>query len=239
MFAGAVFKGNMYLSQQTTTGFSKFTEVATSDQQEKYANLKNDQESGKNLLIFNSICSVIDTHEISSRKSIELLYEQWRSLTNVLNTCILAACNQSNYIKQTFQNEYPKLLKLQNDFWTRLLQMSPLIDRYRWPIDNQNEKNRQKGNLSKITDQLTLASVTATSFVGSYELLRKCFYDLENAYLNRSLSHLFEPINLIFSQSVDKQINRNDVETFIKAIQLQLQHIQCDQFNSINVTMIY
>ena len=68
--------------------------------------------------------------------------------------------------------------------------------------------------------------------MSSYELLRKCFYDLENSYLNRSLSHLFDPINLIFSQNSDKPINRADIDAYLKGVQSQLQTLQHDIFNS-------
>ncbi len=71
-------------------------------------------------------------------------------------------------------------------------------------------------------------------FNSAYELLRKCFTDFENAYLNRSLSHLFDPINLIFSSSsaLDKPINHADIETYLKGVQSQLQTLQYDTFNS-------
>ena len=68
--------------------------------------------------------------------------------------------------------------------------------------------------------------------MSSYEMLRKCFYDLENAYLNRSLSHLFDPINLIFAQNSDKPINRSDVDVYLKGVQAQLQTLQHDIFHS-------
>ena len=174
------------------------------------------------ILSFDSICAVIDQSDLNSKKSIELLYEQWRVLASVLYSSILSACNQSNYIKQTFQNEYPKLLKLQNDVWLRLLQLNPLIDRYRYTSTalDTNKSSKQQ------SQQQPLA------YLSSYELLRKCFYDLENSYLNRSLSHLFDPINLIFSQNSDKPINRADVDTYLKGVQSQLQTLQHDIFNS-------
>ncbi len=170
--------------------------------------------STSKVIVYESLCACID--EINGKKSIEFLYEQWRLLSSVLNVSLLNACTQSNYIKQTFQTEYPKLLKLQNDLWLRLMQLNPLIDRYRYLVSSSsNDKNLNKQKLNYQT---------------SYELLRKCFIDLENAYLNRSLSHLFDPINLIFSQSgfSDKQINRADIDTFIKGIQTQLQTLQYD-----------
>ncbi len=201
-----IFNGKMYLSNLPNANNESSTD--------------NLNDSLNNLLFitpYDSICSIIDTNEFNSKKTIELLYDQWKSLTNILNSSIVTACNQSNYIKQTFQNEYPKLLKLQNDLWLRLLQLNPLIDRYRYLI--ASEKTNQNYN-------------SPSNYQSSYELLRKCFLDLENSYLNRSLSHLFDPINLIFSQSSDKPINKNDIETYLKGIQTQLQTLQYDIFNS-------
>ncbi len=158
------------------------------------------------VVTYESICAMIHLTGVNSKNSVELLYEQWRSFTSILNSSLLAACNQSNYIKQTFQNEYPKLLKLQNDTWLRLVQLNPLVERYQYP-DSHVDKNeaRRKAHAQE-----------KPTYLSSYELLRKCFLDLENSYLNRSLSHLFDPINLIFSQSIDKNISRSDIETYVK-----------------------
>jgi hypothetical protein len=213
----AVFANKMYLNSLVLS--------AESD--------KNSEQNAASVLQYESICTIVDLNDLNSKKSIEFLYEQWRTLMNVLNVSIVGACNQSNYIKQTFQNEYPKLLKLQNDLWIRLLQMNPLIDRFRYPSQSSSSGGSTLTNASSSTKtQVNLNLNNPSSFSSSYELLRKCFYDLENAYLNRSLSHLFDPINLIFSPSSDKSINRNDIDTYIKGIQAQLQTLQYDVFNS-------
>lgn len=191
---GVLFQGKMYLFSSSTQ--STETQIPQVE-----------------ILTFESICTVIDQNDLNSKKSIELLYEQWRVLVTVLNSSILTSCNASTHIKTTFLNEYPKLLKLQNDLWLRLLQLNPLIDRYRY--------------LSPSLD-----TSKTKQFLSSYEYLRKCFYDLENSYLNRSLSNLFDPINLIFSQNSDKAINRTDVDAYLKGVQSQLQTLQHDIFNS-------
>jgi len=193
---GSLVKGKMYLIDSP-----KPDDESTDDDQSK-------------IIVHESICAFIDLNEINTRKSIEFLYDQWRLLATSLTSSIQNACSQSNYIKQTFQTEYPKILKLQNDLWHRLLQLNPLIDRYRYLTADKSTLNKTKA-----------------TYQSSYELLRKCFIDLENAYLNRSLSHLFDPINLIFSQTnntSDKLINKNDLDTFIKGIQSQLQTLQYD-----------
>ncbi|CAF1077689.1 unnamed protein product, partial [Brachionus calyciflorus] len=138
---------------------------------------------------YESICACLESSDF--KKSIEFMYEQWRLLVQVLTQSIQTACNQSNHIKQTFQNEYPKLLKLVNELWLRILQLNPLVDKYRYQTDKK------------------------ANFSNSYELLRKCFIDIENFYLTKSLSQLFDPINLIFSNT-GSEINRSDLETYVK-----------------------
>ena len=183
---------------------------------------------------YESICTVLDMNEINSKRSIEFLYEQWRRLTSHLGAQLASASTQSNYIKQTFQNEYPKLLKLQNDLWLRLIQLIPILDRYRYVPSSQSQQSQSekspKTNANRDTEKLN----TNNNFQSAYELMRKCFADFENSYLNRSLSNLFDPINLIFSsaQSLDKQINRADIETYLKGVQSQLQTLQFDVFSS-------
>lgn len=147
-----------------------------------------------------------------TKKTIEFLYDQWRTFSNVLSSSIVSSCSQSNYIKQTFQNEYPKLLKLANDLWLRLVQLSPMIDRYRY--SSSSSTSTSSSNQSNKTT--TGGGSSSTNFVSAYDLLRKGFQDLENTYLNQSLSHLFNPINLIFAQGIDKPLNKNDIESFIK-----------------------
>ena len=214
-----LFNGKMYLSSLTM-----------SNQEEDYST--GEPSPISKVLTYESIYAIVELSEHNMKKTIEFLYEQWRCLTNVLSTSILSACNQSNYIKQTFQNEYPKLLKLQNDLWLRLLQLNPLMERYRYlntqvsavsqsgqslsQSDKSKQKNQQSINQAKLS--LNSTGSNSANYLTSYELLRKCFFDLENSYLNRSLSHLFDPINLVFSQSIDKQINKTDIETYLKGI---------------------
>ena len=235
-----IFKGKMYLSNKYESSLD--TNTKDNNNLTTTTNDFDTTSSGNDVLIssltsvtpYDNICSYIDAVSStssssasaagdstggassgSSRKSIELLYDHWRCLTNVLNSAIVNACNQSNYIKQTFQNEYPKLLKLQNDLWMRLIQLNATIDRYRYTHHVAPHKSSQStqqstsgsgttGSSGSSSGVLSLSSISGgggSPFQTSYELMRKCFNDLENSYLNRSLSQLFDPITLIFSQS--------------------------------------
>ena len=167
------------------------------------------------------------------KKSIEFLYSYFEALIDSLNKNLQQSCLHSNHVKQTLQNEYPKLLKLKNDLWQRLIQLNPLIEKYIYPQQVQKQV-----------------------YQTSYELLNKCFIELENSYLTRSLNSLFDPINLIFCQtqattlssvvasanssstsaqgsndSITKILSHSDLEQYFKAIQTQLQLLQYDLIN--------
>jgi hypothetical protein len=187
-----------------------------------------------------------------SQQSVEFLYEYWRILVSILNTNLTQVCIQSNYIKQTFHNEYPKLLKLYNDLWLRIVQLNPLVERYVYL--------NQKSNCMLCTEIVFKFNFFPSFFFSQnakanspaqiqsgYELLRKCFVELENSYLARSLTNLFDPINLIFSQNTTqsslsdqaKKFNTTDIDQFVKQIQVQIQTIQYDitiaQLNASNI----
>jgi hypothetical protein len=143
-----IYSGKMYLinSRSGGSGSNQLNANGQSDQQFMATN--------EMVNAYESICTIIDTNEINSKKSIEFVYDQWRRLTSLLNTQLANASSQSNYIKQTFQNEYPKLLKLQNDLWIRLIQLNPIIDRYRYINQPaQHEKSlKVQANTSAITN---------------------------------------------------------------------------------------
>lgn len=195
-----------------------------------YLKLTNDDkvvEYEQKLINDDSESNVNDTNDEQIKKSIEFLYDYFKILIDHLNKNLQQSCIQSNHIKQTLQNEYPKLLKLKNDLWLRLLQLNPLIEKYMYPTINiQQQRN----------------------YYTSYELLNKCFIELENSYLTRSLTNLFDPINLIFTQNTQtslassvsstsssaldaKKLSRNDLEQYFKSIQTQLQILQYDLIN--------
>ena len=170
-----------------------------------------------------------DTNELI-RKSIEFLYSYFEGLVDSLNKNLQQSYVHSNHVKQTLQNEYPKLLKLKNDLWLRLVQLNPLVEKYIYPQQGQKQV-----------------------YQTSYELLNKCFIEIENSYLTRSLNSLFDPINLIFCQTqattlstatstslttgssgsgdTTSKLSHSDLEQYFKAIQTQLQLLQYDLIN--------
>ncbi|XP_032498551.1 conserved oligomeric Golgi complex subunit 5 isoform X1 [Phocoena sinus] len=57
----------------------------------------------------------------------EILYTFWNSVTQALSSQFQTATNSSMFLKQAFEGEYPKLLRLYNDLWKRLQQYSRSI----------------------------------------------------------------------------------------------------------------
>ncbi|EDM03259.1 rCG61786 [Rattus norvegicus] len=54
----------------------------------------------------------------------EILYMFWNAVTLALSSHFHAATDSSMFLKQAFEGEYPKLLRLYNDLWKRLQQYS-------------------------------------------------------------------------------------------------------------------
>ncbi|XP_017170542.1 conserved oligomeric Golgi complex subunit 5 isoform X4 [Mus musculus] len=54
----------------------------------------------------------------------EILYMFWNAVTLALSSHFHSATNSSMFLKQAFEGEYPKLLRLYNDLWKRLQQSS-------------------------------------------------------------------------------------------------------------------
>uniref|UniRef100_A0A8C2V143 Conserved oligomeric Golgi complex subunit 5 n=1 Tax=Chinchilla lanigera TaxID=34839 RepID=A0A8C2V143_CHILA len=57
----------------------------------------------------------------------DILYTFWNSVTQALSSQFHTATNSSMFLKQAFEGEYPKLLRLYNDLWKRLQQYSQNI----------------------------------------------------------------------------------------------------------------
>ncbi|XP_031791924.1 conserved oligomeric Golgi complex subunit 5 isoform X3 [Piliocolobus tephrosceles] len=57
----------------------------------------------------------------------EIFYTFWNSVTQALSSQFHVATNSSMFLKQAFEGEYPKLLRLYNDLWKRLQQYNQNI----------------------------------------------------------------------------------------------------------------
>uniref|UniRef100_A0A672II32 Conserved oligomeric Golgi complex subunit 5 n=1 Tax=Salarias fasciatus TaxID=181472 RepID=A0A672II32_SALFA len=134
----------------------------------------------------------------------------------------------SSFLKQAFEGEYPKLLRLYNDLWRRLQQYSsslqgalsgPGLEGSLDPTDTESQdlftQGRQDYNPEKaLKDSLT---------------------PYEAAYLSKSLSRLFDPINLVFPMGGRNPPSSDELDSIIKTISSELNVASVDPSLSLAV----
>ncbi|XP_071486202.1 conserved oligomeric Golgi complex subunit 5-like [Diadema antillarum] len=137
----------------------------------------------------------------------------WMSLTRLMKEEFGETANASTFIKQAFEGEYPKLLRLYNDLWKRL---------------------EQYNVVSMATASLDAHGVPQSPVVDDYvgfklgedyspeKALKESLTLFETAYLSRSLSRLFDPINLVFPSGAAYPPSDSEVENIAKTVQSEL-----------------
>ncbi|KAJ7354882.1 Conserved oligomeric Golgi complex subunit [Desmophyllum pertusum] len=129
----------------------------------------------------------------------------WNSVTSILTQEFAQSAQASTFLKQAFEGEYPKLLRLYNDLWSRLQQYN-------------NPSNVPSASLVPQMEPsfgLFPASEDEFSLRASLEEQLAPF---ENAYLSRSLSRLFDPINLVFPSGARNPPSKEELASIAKTI---------------------
>lgn len=165
----------------------------------------------------------------NSPEPINIMQEFWENVTNILTEEFTAAANESSFLKQAFEGEYPKLLRLYNDLWKRLRQF--------------NVTSNTTATVS-LTD-LVMAESTEEDFFSqktsnktgydSEKALRDTLAGFETAYLSRSLSRLFDPINLVFTSGSLNPPTSEEVDSIVKTISSELNVASVDSKLSVTV----
>ncbi|XP_069317810.1 conserved oligomeric Golgi complex subunit 5 isoform X6 [Eulemur rufifrons] len=124
----------------------------------------------------------------------------------------------SAFLKQACEGEYPKLLRLYNDFWKRLQQYSQNI---------QGNFNAS-GTTDLFVDLQHMEDDTQDIFIPKkpdYDperALKDSLQPYEAAYLSKSLSRLFDPINLVFPPGGRNPPSSDELDGIIKTIASEL-----------------
>lgn len=134
--------------------------------------------------------------ELLPEQSRQLLANFWNGVVKLIDKRLAAATAESNFLRQALEGEYPKLLRLFNDLWSRLHGVGTEMGR----DDSKNPF------LSSRMD------------VG----LRETLCSFERAYLSRSLSRLFDPVNLMFSSSSSDIPSESDLHQVFKGVASEL-----------------
>lgn len=142
--------------------------------------------------------------ELKKNQDNDIVQSFWVSMTEILTKQFSDAAKDSTFIKQAFEGEYPKLLRLHNDLWKRLQQLNTLsLSSMELASTSQDPYDEQSSNLINFRPD---------------QALHETLIPFENAYLSRSLSRLFDSVNVVFSVGSQDAPTKDDVENIIKTI---------------------
>ncbi|CAG0914063.1 unnamed protein product [Notodromas monacha] len=127
--------------------------------------------------------------KISNQSLIDIF---WKDVTKLLSSEFLEASQHSNFVKQSFEGEFPKLLRMCSDLWKKL-------------------------------NTLAEHAPSSKSDFEPEKALRMVLQPFETAYLSRSLSRLFDPVNLMFDGLSDSAPKKDEVNGCVKAIASELR----------------
>uniref|UniRef100_A0AAY5EBW3 Conserved oligomeric Golgi complex subunit 5 helical domain-containing protein n=1 Tax=Electrophorus electricus TaxID=8005 RepID=A0AAY5EBW3_ELEEL len=147
----------------------------------------------------------------------DILYVFWNAVTRMLSVELQKATEASTFLKQALEGEYPKLLRLYNDLWKRLQQYSTNI---------QGALGSSSSGLDlDLTGSESDTQDLFTRIKQDYDpekALKSSLQPYEAAYLSKSLSRLFDPINLVFPQGGQSPPSTDEMESIIKTIGSEL-----------------
>ncbi|KAM8978315.1 conserved oligomeric Golgi complex subunit 5 isoform 2-T2 [Sarcophilus harrisii] len=148
----------------------------------------------------------------------EILYTFWNVVTDTLSSRFQTATNSSMFLKQAFEGEYPKLLRLYNDLWKRLQQYSQNIQ----GNFNSSGTTDLYVDLQQTEDDMQDIFIQKKQDYDPEKALKDSLQPYEAAYLSKSLSRLFDPINLVFPPSGRNPPSPDELDSIIKTIASEL-----------------
>ncbi|GFR70305.1 conserved oligomeric Golgi complex subunit 5 [Elysia marginata] len=166
---------------------------------------------------------------------VHIIHSFWEDVTRMLTKEFNDAAENSTFLKQTFEGEYPKLLRLYNDLWRRLQQFS--ITLTVTPSSNIPDLSLTQGSTGQGQgdDDFFAQTEKARQNYDSEKALRETLATFERAYLSRSLSRLFDPINLVFISSASSAPTQEEVDNIVKTISSELNVSSVDAKLSVTV----
>ncbi|CAF96768.1 unnamed protein product, partial [Tetraodon nigroviridis] len=154
----------------------------------------------------------------------DILYTFWTDVTSTLGEEFHRATEASSFLKQAFEGEYPKLLRLYNELWRRLQQYSASL---------QGALSGTAGSDSSVdisgteTDSQDLFTHGQQDY-NPEKALKDSLQPYEAAYLSKSLSRLFDPINLVFPLGGHNPPSNDELDGIIKTISSELNVASVD-----------
>ncbi|PKU40664.1 conserved oligomeric golgi complex subunit 5 [Limosa lapponica baueri] len=148
----------------------------------------------------------------------DILYKFWTAVTQTLSSHFQSATDSSMFLKQAFEGEYPKLLRLYNDLWKRLQQYSENIQRN----FNTSGTTDLFAELQQMEEDIQDIFMQKTQDYDPEKALKDSLQQYEAAYLSKSLSRLFDPINLVFPPGGRNPPSSDELDSIIKTIASEL-----------------
>ncbi|KAM9824237.1 conserved oligomeric Golgi complex subunit 5 isoform 3-T3 [Neosynchiropus ocellatus] len=148
----------------------------------------------------------------------DILYTFWNDVTNSLSEQFHKATEASSFLKQAFEGEYPKLLRLYNELWRRLQQYS---DSLHGALMSSGGMDITLDISTSETDGLDLFTHGKQDY-NPEKALKDSLQPYEAAYLSKSLSRLFDPINLVFPMGGRNPPSNDELDSIIKTISSEL-----------------
>uniref|UniRef100_A0A2K6K5R9 Conserved oligomeric Golgi complex subunit 5 n=1 Tax=Rhinopithecus bieti TaxID=61621 RepID=A0A2K6K5R9_RHIBE len=148
----------------------------------------------------------------------EIFYTFWNSVTQALSSQFHMATNSSMFLKQAFEGEYPKLLRLYNDLWKRLQQYSQNIQ----GNFNASGTTDLYVDLQHMEDDAQDIFIPKMPDYDPEKALKDSLQPYEAAYLSKCLSRLFDPINLVFPPGGRNSPSPEELDGIIKTIASEL-----------------
>lgn len=153
--------------------------------------------------------------EVQRHSRSDLFTRVWLNITRILTEEFAKAAQESTFIRQYLEVDYPKLIRLYGDLWRRLKGISMEMrnvntDITSCVVDGNIEDKDEADNIGRNTQEFD-----------PEQTLRGSLVPLEEAYLSRSRSRLLDPVNLMFAAQ-DAPPAKEEVDALIKTITSEL-----------------
>uniref|UniRef100_A0AAY4D2P2 Conserved oligomeric Golgi complex subunit 5 n=1 Tax=Denticeps clupeoides TaxID=299321 RepID=A0AAY4D2P2_9TELE len=169
--------------------------------------------------------------EINKDGQPDILLTFWSSVTQTLSVEFQRASASSTFLKQALEGEYPKLLRLYNDLWKRLQQYSTSIQ---GALSNSGSLDLPAELPDPVADSPDLFTQAKQGYDPEKEL-KASLQPYEAAYLSKSLSRLFDPINLVFPQGGRNPPSSDELDSILKTIASELSVASVDPTLTLSV----
>ncbi|KAL6459736.1 hypothetical protein MHYP_G00314950 [Metynnis hypsauchen] len=147
----------------------------------------------------------------------DILYIFWNSITQMLSVELQKTTEASTFLKQALEGEFPKLLRLYNELWKRLQQYSANIQ-----VAPVGGGSGLELDLTTPENDIQDLFTSTKQDYNPEKALKSSLQPYEAAYLSKSLSRLFDPINLVFPQGGYSPPSSDEMDSIIKTIASEL-----------------